>query len=171
MILHFILVRFQKHCSYAGGKSCSDHGPYNEKYNQGLNLDHYNCSDGSIMRFHQINNKSWFNSVLNIDRLTNIVTKGILTSSHVYSYNIVIKEVTRNINVPTVRKFVCRYIFPRMKFASLSKGFQEPADRVFDKPNNKFYIILQELKWISGYSSVENTIYWNYYKSEVEGVI
>ena len=83
------------------------------------------------MRFHPIVNKYQFNSALNIDRLPQFVTKANLTSSHVYSYNIFLKEVTRNINVHMVCKVVRRDILPRIKFASFSKGFQEPDDRVF----------------------------------------
>ena len=72
-------------------------------------------------------------------------SKSDLTSSHVYSSNISIKEVTSNINIPMVRKVVCRDIFPGMKFVNLSKGFQEPTDRVFEKPNNPYYIIFPKL--------------------------
>ena len=84
------------------------------------------------MRFHPIINKSRFNSVLNIDRLIQFVTKANIISIHVYSSNIVRKEVTSNVNMPMVRNVVCRDIFPMMKFGSLSKLFQEPSERVFD---------------------------------------
>ena len=70
-----------------------------------------------------------------------------------------------------VYKVVRRDILPRMKFASFSKGFQEPDDRVFGEPNNPCYIILQNLECISGYSYVDHVIYWNFHHSEVEGVL
>ena len=132
-----------------------------------MNLEHYNCNFGSIMRFHRINRKLWSNIVLNIYRLPLLVAKDNLTSNHVYSYTIVLKEVTRNINVTIFHKVVPMDIYPRMKFASLSEGFLEPAEIVFNKPSNPYYIILQKLKQISGYSSVEHIIYWNSYNIEV----
>ena len=73
--------------------------------------------------------------------------------------------------MPMFCKVVRKDILPRMKFAISSKKFQDPANRVFEKPNNPYYIILQNLEWILGYYSAETAIYWNYYKSEVEGVI
>ena len=54
-----------------------------------------------------------------------------------------------NINVHMVRKVVHRDILPRMKFVSLSTGFQETSERVFEKLNNPYYIILPKLEWIS----------------------
>ena len=95
-----------------------------KKDNQVFNPEHYNCSDGRIIQFHRINKKLWSNIVLNIDRLPHLVAKDNLTSNHVYSYNIVLKYVPRNINVTIVRKVVPRNIYPGMKFASLSKVFQ-----------------------------------------------
>ena len=82
-----------------------------------------------------------------------------------------LKLVTRNINVLMVGKVFRRDISPRIMFVSLSKGIQEPDDRVFKKVNNPYYIILQNLELISGYSSVGNEIYWNYYNTEVEGLL
>ena len=38
-----------------------------------------------------------------------------------------------------VHTIVRRDILPRIKFASFSKEFQEPAGRVFEKPNNPYY--------------------------------
>ena len=106
------------------------------------------------MWFHPIIGKSQFNSVLNLDSLPQFVTRENLTSSHVYSYNIVLKEVISNINMTMICKVVRRDIYLIIKFTSLSKKFQEPADRVFDNPNNPYNIILQDLECILGYFSV-----------------
>ena len=80
--------------------------------------------------------------VLNIDSLPQFLTKSNLTSSHVYSSNIFLKVVTRNINVPMFCKVVYRYILPKTMFASLSKGFQELDEIFVWKLNNPYYIIL-----------------------------
>ena len=53
-------------------------------------MDHQNCSDGSIMRFHTIIIKSIFNIILNLDRLPQFVTKDNLTFIHIYSSDIVL---------------------------------------------------------------------------------
>ena len=58
-----------------------------------------------------------------------------------------------------VIKVVWWGILPKMKSESLSKGLQEPVNRVFEKPNYPYYIIIENLEWISGHSYVMNAIY------------
>ena len=47
--------------------------------------------------------------------------------------------------MPMFCKVVRKDILPRMKFAISSKKFQDPANRVFEKPNNPYYIIFPKL--------------------------